>query len=136
MPRIATVDKDSEKSCEATGHPSECTEPVPGPINKTDTHNVNITTASNVTKQIATIQSSEMFFPKHDHDYGGGDGCHDEESHTLDPEIPKTASSGSITINQSPVYIVEDDVTKDPKTDEKVNIVKAGINNSVNNSKL
>lgn len=132
MVLIATVDA----SCEATGHPSECTEPAPGTTTRTDTHNVTVTNSSGVTKQFATIKSSNMFFPKHDHDYSSIDGCHDKEAHTLDPVVEKTASSGSITINKSPVYITEDNVQNDPKTREAVNIVDSGINNSVNNSKL
>lgn len=131
MPRVTTVDKGSEKSCEATGHPSECTEPVPGQVQRRETHNVTVTNASGVTKQIATIKSADMFFEKHSHDYVAEDGCHDDESHSLDPKVDNTAS---FTINKSPAYVVEDDVVSDPKTGDAVNIIEPGINNSLNNN--
>jgi hypothetical protein len=132
MPGLATIDKSSQQSCEATGHPEDnCTEPVPGQIQKTSDHSVTVTNASGETKQIATLDSANMFFESHSHDYSLLEGCHQDESHTLDPDSGKLAS---ITINGSPAYVVEDNVTSDPTTGEPVNIVGAGVNNSMTNN--
>lgn len=128
MVKIATVDNGSEQSCEALNHPTECTEPAPGQIQQTAAHGVTITNESGDSQQIATIASADMHFDSHAHDYSSLQGCHDNQSHDIDPDN----GSSSITINGSPVYLVKDGVTTDPGSGGDVNITQAGINNSVN----
>lgn len=130
MVDIVTIDKSAENSCEATGHPSECTEPFPGQVVKTSDHNVTITNSNGVTKQVATVASADMVFDPHSHDYSNRKGCHQDSGHTLDPDPGKLAS---VSINGSKAYVVENNVTSDPVTGEAVNIVDAGINNSMRN---
>jgi len=128
MSKIVTVDKSDQESCEATGHPEDnCTEPVPGQVQKTSTHSVTVTSASGDEKQVATIDSAVMHFDSHSHDYSALEGCHQDESHDINPAPSKLSS---FTINGSRMYVVKDNVTSDPITDEPVNIIGSGINNS------
>jgi hypothetical protein len=46
------------------------------------------------------------------------EGCHVNQSHTLDPDTGEP----SITINSSPIYLVEDSVTTDPGSGGDVDI--------------
>jgi len=132
MPGLVTIDKPSQESCETTGHPEDnCTEPVPGQVVKTSDHNVTVTNAAGETKQLATITSADMFFESHSHDYSALQGCHQDESHSLDPDKSKVSS---MTINGSPVYLKESAVTSDPITDKAVNLIGTGVNNSVSNN--
>lgn len=113
--------------CEAHGHPTECTEPAPGTVDKTSTHSVTITDSGGVTKQLATKASADMNFPSHAHDHSTAEGCHQSSSHTLDP----STLSSSLTVNGSPIYIAGNGVASDPVTGGDVDIVNAGGNTSV-----
>jgi hypothetical protein len=114
MTDLCTIDA----SCEATGHPTECTEPVSGSVTSDSSHNVTIS-ANGVTKEVATIATASMDFPSHSHDYTSVEGCHQNSSHSIDPDTGEP----TITINGSPVYLVKDSVTTDPISGGDVNIV-------------
>jgi len=106
--------------CEATGHPSDCSEPAPGEVkNNSGSHNVTVKTSDGVF-MVATKSVAAMEFSSHAHDYSAIEGCHEKESHSLDPKDGKLLN---ITISGSKVYPVDTDVQKDPKTGEKINIV-------------
>ena len=132
MTRIVTIDKSNQNSCEATGHPKDnCTEPVPGQIQKESTHSVTVTSSDGTVKQVATIDSAVMHFDSHSHDFSVLEGCHENASHDIDPDPSKLSS---LTINGSRMYIVKDNVTTDPKTGDPVNIIGSGINTSAGNN--
>jgi len=106
--------------CEATGHPDDCSEPAPGEVkNDSGSHNVTIKTNDGVF-MLATKNVAVMEFPSHAHDYSAVEGCHESESHSLDP---KDSELLNITVAGSKVYPVDTDVQKDPKTGEKINII-------------
>lgn len=120
----------NDQSCEATGHPSECTEPAPGSVQGTS-HNVTVNDANGNEKPIAT-RASTLHFDSHAHDHTSTEGCHDNQSHDLTgADLDDTNLSSSININGEPVLIVADGVATDPGTGSPVNIVASGINNSL-----
>lgn len=125
MTDIVTVTAD----CEANGHPSECTEPAPGTVDSTSSHAVTITNASGETQEIATEDSADMNFTSHSHDYDSTNGCHDSQSHTLDPN--SAGLSSSLTINASPMYLQNTDVASDPGTGGSIDIINGGVNASM-----
>lgn len=122
MPEPAVIDA----SCEAKGHPSDCTEPAPGTVVSTSTHDITVTVGG-TTKEIATIDTADMDFPSHAHEYSDEDGCHEKESHTIDPD----EGDPSITINGSPIYEVDSAVTSDPGSGGDVDIVSNPIDTSM-----
>lgn len=114
--------------CEATGHPNECSEPAPGTVNNdSGSHNVTVKT-SDGEYMVATKSIAVMDFPSHAHDYSSLEGCHESESHKLDP---RESSLLTIKIGGSKAYPVEDNVQTDPKTGEEINIIssKGSISN-------
>lgn len=111
-------------NCEANGHPTECTEPAPGSVQQSSSHGVTVNGT-----QVATIASADMNFSSHAHDHTTEEGCHDNQSHSLDPDAG--ADSSSVTVNGSPVYIVGDGVTTDPGSGGTVDIVDSGGNNTI-----
>lgn len=127
MTKPALIDAD----CDAYGHPTNCTEPAPGTIVQDSSHNVTVT-VSGTTKELATIASATMDFPSHAHDYTTDDGCHQNESHALDPDASE--DSPSLTINGSPVYLVGTGVTTDPTTGGSVDIVSNPISINIDNT--
>lgn len=115
-------------SCEAEGHPSECTEPAPGTVEQSSAHGLSINGT-----QVATVASADMNFLSHAHSYTGDPpSCGDNQSHSLDPDA--AADSSSLTVNGSPVYIVGSGVTTDPGSGGNVNITDSGGNTSVTES--
>lgn len=122
--KIATIGS----TCEATGHPSNCTEPAIGEITATDSHNITITDASGNSEEIATIDTANMTFDSHAHDYSIEQGCHDNQSHDLDPD---ESMLPNITINGSNVYVGEDGVATDPGSGGSINITDTNVNNSI-----
>lgn len=114
-------------SCEAEGHPSECTEPATGTVEKTSSHSLSINGT-----QVATVDSADMVFPSHAHNYSEEQGCHDKQSHELGAD--SDAVSSSLTVNGSPIYLVGDGVATDPGSSGNVNIVDSGNNNTVEES--
>jgi uncharacterized Zn-binding protein involved in type VI secretion len=112
----------TDGACEALGHPSECTEPVDGTVHSTSSTSVSINGT-----EIATVATADLSFDEHSHNYTNLEGCHDNQSHTLDPET----ISSSVTINGSPLYIEESGVATDPITGGNINITSSGSNNSV-----
>lgn len=127
MTKIVTVDASGEQSCEALGHPTECTEPAPGSVVEATAGSVSITNASGQFQQVASVANADMNFPSHAHDYTAVEGCHQMGSHTLDPDV----TAPSLSINGSPIYIDGNAVGTDPTTGGDINIVQAGINNSI-----
>jgi hypothetical protein len=111
-PEIAVIDAD----CEAFGHPTECEEPAPGYLEKTGGHGITVT-AGGITKEIATKAQSNIRFDSHSHAYNDST-CEDDAAHDLSYDGEPT-----IKINGSSIYLVEDNVTSDPKTGGRVDIV-------------
>lgn len=120
MTQLALIDA----SCEASGHPTECEEPATGQISQTNSHNVTVTVGG-TSKEIATVSDSSLSFSSHAHTYDD-ESCIDNESH----EITGTSSS-NITINGSPVYLVESGVATDPTSGGDVDIVSNPISSTV-----
>lgn len=112
-------------SCEALGHPTECTEPAPGSVVSESSSSVTINGTD-----IATTATADIDFPSHSHDYDSLNGCQQDSSHTLDP----TNVSSSVTLNGNPLYIEESAVASDPITGGDINILDAGGNTSVSES--
>lgn len=92
-------------SCEATGHPTECTEPAPGTVENTD--NTSILTVNG--SDIAT-RDDRMVFGSHAHEYTPplGPGCTDFQSHSL-----QTDQIHPLSIDGTSV-MCRDDTTTDP----------------------
>lgn len=109
---------------EANGHPTECQEPAPGSVVQSSAHSVTINGT-----QVATEASADMDFPSHAHDHSTLEGCHQNESHTLDP----TTTSSSVTVNGSPVYITGS-IGTDPTTGGSIDTTNSGGNTSVTES--
>lgn len=123
MTKMASVDKTSERSAEAFGHP--CTEPAPGRIQPTETIGMTITNKTGTTKQVSTQATSELYHPPHAHDKQDGD-CVDIIPHYITTNI-----TSSVKRNGSPIHRIEADVEKDPGTGQHVDIHDSGINNSI-----
>lgn len=122
MPDIALIDA----SAQASGHPSQCTPTVSGSVDSTSSHNVTVTVGG-TTKEVATIATANINFSSHAHDYTTEEGCHQNQSHSLDPDTGES----SITINGSPVYLVGNGVTTDPTSGGSVDITSNPISPSV-----
>jgi hypothetical protein len=86
---------------------------------------VTLNNANGDEQPIAT-ETSTLHFDSHSHDYSDEDGCHDDQSHDLNP-----SPSSSLNINGEAVLLVEDDVATDPGTGSPVNVVSAGISTSL-----
>lgn len=128
MTGIATHDLDGQ-SCEATGHPTDCTEPVPGSI-QGPSRSVTVINANGDEQPIAT-ETSTLHFDSHSHEYSDNDDdgtkeCHNDQSHDITP-----VSSSSLNINGEAVLLVSDNVATDPVTGAPVNIVSTGISTSL-----
>lgn len=123
MTEEAVIDADAE----ANGHPTECQEPAPGSVVSTASHGVTVTVGG-TTREIATIASADISVPSHAHDYTSEEGCHQNESHTIDPDTGEP----SITINGSPIYLVENGTTTDPTTGGDVDIVSNPFTSQIN----
>lgn len=126
MVLVSTLDKTEQRSAEATGHPVECEEPIPGRIQERGGASVTIT-SDGASGQLTTRDSAELYFESHAHSYNQDIGCHDSSAHTITPD----SIDSSVTIDGSPVYIVQDDIATDPISGGSVNIVDAPTNNSV-----
>lgn len=117
-------------TCEAEGHPSECTEIVSGEVLSTTSASILINDSSGTERDLATIETADMHWDSHSHSFDGV--CTDDESHDIDPSV----HSSSVILNtasgiDSPLYIKEDAVTTDPTSGGNVNIIDSGINNSM-----
>lgn len=121
MSKLALIDAD----CTAEGHPSDCTEPAPGTVEGSPTYNITVTVGAQ-TGSVASVAEADLVFPSHSHDYSVEQGCHDDASHTIDG-----SGSTSLTINGSPVYVLDDAVASDPKTNGDVDIVQNPFSTSV-----
>lgn len=119
MTELALLDAE----CAAKGHPSDCEEPALGTVSQFQSESNNVTvTKGGQTKRLATRADANLDFPSHAHDYTEVEGCHDNASHKLLP--PENRCSSSITIDGSPVFIVDAAVETDPKTNGDVDIVQ------------
>lgn len=132
MTLLVTLDG-SGNSTEATGHPTECTEPVPGTVGASGgSTSVTVRNASGDVQPLASTGNASLQFPTHSHEYkdtndDGNKTCTSDSSHDI---TPSTVSS-SITINGSPVFIEGDGVATDPASGGSVNILDGVINNSL-----
>lgn len=122
-------------TCEAEGHPSECTPVVSGAVQATSDASLSVNNASGTTSAVATTETADLHFDSHSHDHSELEGCHQDESHDVAP----TTTSSSLTLNKadgtsSPLYIVGDAVGTDPTSGGNINITDAGNNNSVSKS--
>lgn len=113
-------------NCEATGHPTECTEPAPGAVTSTSSSSLSINGTD-----IYSEDTADMHFDSHAHSYidtnadGIPDTCSDMQSHDLDPD-----QSHSITLNSTPIYLVGDSTT-DPGSGGTATILDSGGNSTV-----
>lgn len=114
-------------NCEAFGHPSACTEPAPGDVQEESPASLTLTNAGGTTKQIASVDTADMHFDSHGHDTDEEGNCIQFETHDVDPSV----TSSSLTLNNSPLYIVGDGVGTDPTTGGDIDIIDAGINVSL-----
>lgn len=112
-------------SCEAFGHPTSCTEPAPGTVVSESNASVTINGTN-----VATTATADLEIPSHAHDYSTLEECHENASHTLDPD---TVSS-SVTLNGNPLYIYENSVATDPISGGNIDITSTGNNSSVKES--
>lgn len=135
MTGLVTYDLNDE-SVEALGHPSDCTEPAPGTVSGSASHSITVTNAAGESKGFAIVSDSPSFeIPTHSHDYSDPEGCHDDASHSIGTGSMDTSKfSSSVTINGSPVMVVNDAYATDPKSGGNVNVVGTGINNSITES--
>lgn len=104
------VDNDS---CEASGHPSECTEPAPG--------NVDVETPTNIRingTEIGVKEFSSMFFPSHGHDTDEDNDCTDFQEHNIQIE-----ENRNIKVNGE-IIMVRGDTGTDPGSDGEVVILE------------
>lgn len=122
MTKLAVEDA----NCEAFGHPGACTEPAPGTVGITSSTNITVTVGG-TKKEIASIDSADMNFSSHGHGTDSDGNCTDFQSHSIDPNTGEP----SITINDSPVYLVKDSVTTDPGTNGDVDILSNPINTKI-----
>lgn len=123
MTEVCIIGADAE----AFGHPSECTEPAPGTVERDSSHNITVS-AGGITREVATIATASINFPSHAHSYDSvNDSCEDMQSHSLDPDTGEP----SITINGSPIYLVEDSVTTDPGSDGSVDITSNPVTTNI-----
>lgn len=113
-------------NAEAFGHPTSCEEPAGGSISSDATVSVTINGTA-----VATTTTASIDFPSHAHDYTDEDGCHQNETHSLDPDTGGPGLSDSVTINGSPIYLQASNVTTDPTTGGGVDIIDTGGNNSL-----
>lgn len=111
---------------EAYGHPSDCEEPAGGSVVSTGSVSVTVNGT-----EIATKPTADINIPSHDHDYDSENGCHQSESHTLDPDDPGPGLSDSVTINGNKMYTVNTGVASDPTTGGDIDIIDAGGNSSL-----
>lgn len=140
-PSLVTLDKDAQ-SVEATGHPSDCTEPVPGSVQGSEPHSVTVNNAAGDEKPLATYDNATLHFDSHSHDYTAAEGCHENASHDLTKasgQLNKSKWSSSVSISPAgasatPVLSAQDGVGTDPKTGSNVNAKAGGINSSVSES--
>lgn len=119
-------------SCEAEGHPSECTAVVSGAVQSTSEASMSVSNADGSESDLATIETADIHFDSHAHDHTSEEGCHQNESHDIDPSTTST----SLTLNtssgtDSAIYVTGSGVATDPTSGGDVNITDAGDNNSV-----
>jgi hypothetical protein len=119
MSEVALIGADAE----ASGHPTECEEPALGEVSSTSSTGISITVGGQ-SAELASIDSADISFDSHAHDYTSEDGCHELSSHSLDPD----SGEPSITINGSPIYVISGGVTADPITGGDVDITSNPIN--------
>lgn len=113
-------------SCEANGHPVSCQEPVPGSVDSTSNCIVSVNGTD-----VATIDTADMNFGSHAHDYTDIDDddvaeCTNYQSHTLDPD--SSEASQILSINGSQAYLPGSGVTTDPGSGGSVDITSDGSN--------
>lgn len=122
---LIVTDDATKSSCEATEHPSNCTEPAPGEV-QNSSHSVTVNTASGEEKPIATTAST-LHFDSHAHSYSSIDGCGDVQSH----DVTSYNFSSSININGEDVLLNVSAIATDPGSDGDINMVGSGINSSL-----
>lgn len=103
--------------CDAYGHPTECQEPAPGSVKSTSSSNVRLNGTD-----VYFQSRANMYFPSHAHDYSVDKGCHDIQSHSIDPD-----NTHNVKLNGSPIVIESDEGT-DPGTGNRAEFVNSGGN--------
>jgi hypothetical protein len=116
MVELALIDAD----CDANGHPTECTEPAPGTITQNQSNNITVTNGGQ-TKEVAT-ENDTLSFDSHAHDYADVDDDDSKECANLQSHEITATGEPSITVNGTPVLIVESDVATDPGSGGPVDI--------------
>lgn len=101
----------SGDSIEASGHPSECTEPATGSISTSD--ETGTTSNDNI---VLNKNNSSLDFPSHGHDTDGDGNCTDDQSHNLTPDIEETG----LRLNGENVLITGTIQNTDPVTNGSI----------------
>lgn len=105
---------------EATGHPSECSEPASGTVAGSSTVTYNGTA-------IANTETSTIEFDSHGHDTDDEDNCTDFQSHSIVPDDV----SETVLYNGSGFFHTEDGVATDPGSGGSVSITSSGGNETI-----
>jgi hypothetical protein len=125
---LATLDVSGTQSCEAFGHPSDCTEPAPGSVSQYQSkiNSIRIITNNN-SSRAATTSDANLNFSSHSHDYSVEQGCHEDSSHKLIPNV----TSSTVTIDGSPIFVKEYSVQTDPVSNGSVDIKSEEVNKTI-----
>jgi|APHM01.1.fsa_nt_gi hypothetical protein len=119
-------------TCEAEGHPSSCNPVVTGEVQSTENSSISVNNIGGVEKEIATVNTADIHFNSHSHDYSVEQGCHQNQSHDIDPtEKASSLTLSTLSSGSSNLYIVGDGVGQDPISGGNVNITDAGENKSI-----
>jgi len=108
---------------EAEGHPSACGEVVTGEVQGTGVSSLTVSRAGEATAPVATVDTADIHFEPHDHEFIPlpGPGCTSSSSHDVDPDdnvLPE------IRVNGSKVYTNDSNpVTTDPESGGNINII-------------
>jgi len=106
--------------CEATGHPSVCTEPANGSVTEGNT-----STSVRINGTVVANHADEMFFPSHGHAVTPTGACTDYQTHSLVP-----SDTGGISINDKRV-MQKGDTQTDPGSGGTATIVGIGNQHAV-----
>jgi hypothetical protein len=104
-------------NCEAYGHPTQCSEPANGSVSSSSSSNVTLNG-----EDVYFHSRADMSFSSHAHDYSVNLGCHNNQSHSIDPE-----DTHNLTLNGSPIVIESDEGT-DPGSGGRAIFTDSGGN--------
>lgn len=109
----------------AKGHPSSCTANVSGTVQSTGANLLSVAGT-----EVATADNADMHFDSHSHDHSAVEGCHDDQSHDVDPTSGKL--SGILRVEGSPVYLEDSALQSDPGSGGDIDATGNGGNTILN----